>query len=128
MIDPLKSIGIEKGKPFNPHATMQDVLNEAISEAHAWLADRYEHSYFPPSYYEGGHWYVPVSPEVIEGLQTFFANPDKYPVDNRGVAYTVGFFSAKHMGAGSRTLAANLSGKTVKPVIRVGQPGRPIGQ
>ena len=100
MIDPLKSIGIEKGKPFNPHATMQDVLNEAISEAHAWLADRYEHSYFPPSYYEGGHWYVPVSPEVIEGLQTFFANPDKYPVDDRGVAYTVGFFSAKHMGAG----------------------------
>jgi hypothetical protein len=100
MIDQLKSIGIEKGKPFNPDAKMQDVLNEAISEAHAWLAGKYEHSYFPPPYYEGGHWYVPVSPDVIEGLQTFFANPDKYPVDDRGVAYTVGFFSAKHMGAG----------------------------
>jgi hypothetical protein len=100
MIDQLKSIGIEKGKPFNPDAQMQDTLNEAISEAHAWLADRYEHSYFPPPYYEGGHWYVPVSQDVIEGLQTFFANPDKYPVDDRGVAYTVGFFSAKHMGAG----------------------------
>jgi hypothetical protein len=33
-------------------------------------------------------------------LQTFFANPDKYPVDGRGVAYTVGFFSAKHFGGG----------------------------
>jgi hypothetical protein len=100
MIDQLKSIGIEKGKPFSPDAKMQDALNEAISEAHAWLADRYEHSYYPPPYYEGGHWYVPVSHDVIEGLQTFFANPDKYPVDDRGVAYTVGFFSAKHMGAG----------------------------
>jgi hypothetical protein len=100
MIDQLKSIGIEKGKPFNPDAKTQDALKAAVGEAHAWLADKYENSYFPPPYYEGGHWYVPVSPEVIQGLQTFFANPDSYPMDGRGVAYTVGFFSAKHFGAG----------------------------
>jgi hypothetical protein len=100
MIDQLKSIGIEKGKPFHPDARMQDVLKDAVREARAWLADKYENSYFPPPYYEGGHWYVPVAHDVIEGLQTFFANPDKYPVDGRGVAYTVGFFSAKHFGAG----------------------------
>jgi len=100
MIDQLKFIGIEKGKPFNPDAKTQDALKAAVGEAHAWLADKYENSYFPPPYYEGGHWYVPVSPEVIQGLQTFFANPDSYPVDGRGVAYTVGFFSAKHFGAG----------------------------
>jgi hypothetical protein len=100
MIDQLKSIGIEKGKPFNSDAKMPDVLKAAVLEAHAWLADQYEHSYFPPPYYEGGHWYVPVSHDVIEGLQTFYANPDKYTVDGRAVAYTVGFFSAKHFGAG----------------------------
>ena len=100
MIDQLTSIGIEKGKSFNPDPKMRDTLNEAVREAHAWLADKYENSYFPPPYYQGGHWYVPVSHDVIEGLQTFFANPDKYPVDGRGVAYTVGFFSAKHFGAG----------------------------
>jgi hypothetical protein len=100
MIDQLKSIGIEKGKQFHPDAKMQDVLKGAVREAHAWLADKYENSYFPPPYYEGGHWHVPVSHDVIEGLQTFFANPNKYPVDGRGVAYTVGFFSAKHFGAG----------------------------
>ncbi len=43
---------------------------------------------------------MPVSPDVIEGLETAYANPDKYPVDSRGVAYTVGFFSAKHLGTG----------------------------
>jgi hypothetical protein len=100
MIDQLKSIGIEKGKPFSPDAKTQDALKAAASEAHACLADKYENSYLPPPYYEGGHWYVPVSPEVIQGLQTSFANPDTYPVDGRGVAYTVGFFSAKHFGAG----------------------------
>jgi len=100
MIDQLKSIGIEKGKPFNPDAKAQDTLKAAVGEAHAWLADKYENSYFPPPYYEGGHWYVPASSDVIEGLHTFYANPDKYPVDNRGVAYTVGFFSAKHFWSG----------------------------
>ena len=100
MIDQLKSIGIEKGKPFNPDAKTQATLKAAVGEAHVWLADKYENSYFPPPYYEGGHWYVPVSSDVIEALQTFYANPEKYPVDGRGVAYTVGFFSAKHFGAG----------------------------
>jgi hypothetical protein len=81
MIDQLKSIGIEKGKPFNPGTKTQDTLKDAIREAHAWLASEYENSYFPPPYYEGGHWHVPVSHDVIEGLQTFFADPDKYPLD-----------------------------------------------
>jgi hypothetical protein len=100
MIDQLRSIGIEKGQAFNPDQKTQDALNAAIGEARAWLADKYERSYFPPPYYEGSHWCVPLSHDVIEGLQTFFANPDKYPIDGRGVAYTVGFFSAKHFGAG----------------------------
>ena len=37
MIDQLKTIGIEKGKPFNPDAGTQNILNDAASEAHAWL-------------------------------------------------------------------------------------------
>jgi hypothetical protein len=101
MIDQLKSIGIEKGKPFNPDAKTQDTLKAAASEAHEWLADKYEDSYLPPAYYEGGHWHVPVSRDVIEGLMTFFADPDKYPVDDRAVAYTIAFFSPKHRGGGS---------------------------
>jgi len=100
MIDQVRSIGIEKGKPFNPNPKTQEMLKDAVREAHAWLVNKYEHSYFPPAFYEGSHWYVPVSPDVIEGMSTFFANPDKYPVDSRGIAYTLGFFSAKHMGAG----------------------------
>ena len=47
MIDMLKSIGIEKGKPFKPDAKTQDILNAAAREAHAWLDARYE-TVFPP--------------------------------------------------------------------------------
>jgi hypothetical protein len=100
MIDQLKSIGIEKGKPFNPDSKMQDTLKAAVAEAHAWLVDKYENAYFPPPYCEDGHWYVPASHDVIEGLATFFDVPDKDPVDDRGVGFSFGFFSAKHLGAG----------------------------
>jgi len=98
MIDQLKSIGIEKGKPFRPDEATQRVLNAAAGEAHAWLELKYE-TMFPP-YYEGRRWVFPVSPDVIGGLQSQFANPDSYPVDGRGVTYTMAFFSTKHSGIG----------------------------
>ena len=98
MIDQLKAIGIEKGKLFNPDKATQDLLNAAASEAHAWLELKYE-TMFPP-YYEGRRWVFPISPEVIGGLQSQFADPDSYPVDGRGVTYTMAFFSTKHSGIG----------------------------
>ena len=104
MIDQLRSIGLEKGKPFNPDTATQEILKHAIAEAHAWLAHNYETRYFPPPFYPGGHWFVPASAEVARGMSTFFADPDSYPVDSRGTMYTLGFFSAKHFGAGQAYL------------------------
>jgi hypothetical protein len=98
MIDQLRSIGIEKGKPFNPDKPTQDLLGAAAGEAHAWLELKYE-TMFPP-YYEGRRWVFPILPDVIGGLQSQFANPDSYAVDGRGVTYTMAFFSTKHSGIG----------------------------
>jgi hypothetical protein len=98
MIDQLKSIGIEKGKPFNPDEATQRLLKASAGEAHAWLELKYETMFAP--YYEGRQWVFPILPDVIEGLQSQFANPDSYPVDGRGVTYTMAFFSTKHSGIG----------------------------
>jgi hypothetical protein len=103
MIDQLKSVGIEKGKPFNPDPRTQNLLNDAAREAHAWLVDRYEASLASP-YYEGGHWARPGSRDLLEGQATFFANPDAYPVDIRGVTFSYAYFTPKHLGAGSSYL------------------------
>jgi hypothetical protein len=100
MIDVLRTICIEKGKPFNPDAKTRSILDDGAREAQAWLANKYENNYFPPPFYEDAHWTIPFSPEVAEGMSTFFGNPDAYPVDSRGVGYSIGFFSAKHSGAG----------------------------
>jgi hypothetical protein len=104
MIDPLKSIGIEKGKPFDPDARTQDILNAAAREAHKWLAARYEASFSSSPYYEGSHWARPGSRELLEGQATFFAKPDVYPIDVRGVTFSYAYFTPKHLGTGSSYL------------------------
>lgn len=37
MIDALRTLGIEKGKPFNPDARTKAALETGIREAQAWL-------------------------------------------------------------------------------------------
>jgi hypothetical protein len=100
MIDQLKSIGIEKGKDFTPDATTQEILNRAAREAHAWLDLKYQ-AYFSPPYFDGTHWAPPASRELLDGMSTFFANPNSYPSDARGVTYSMAFFSPKHSSVGS---------------------------
>ena len=80
MIDMLKSIGIEKGKTFAPDQSTQAVLKEAITEARAWLDNRYE-GVFTTSFNEGQQWVLPALPGVSEGMMIGFANPNAYPVD-----------------------------------------------
>jgi hypothetical protein len=99
MIDQLKTIGIEKGKPFNPDADTQRILNDAAREARAWLDLKYE-TVFTPPFNEGTHWQLPAMPGVAEGMMTNFAEPNAYPVDGRGVAFSMAYFSAKHLGEG----------------------------
>jgi len=95
MIDPLRTIGVEKGKAFNPDAKTRAILDNAATEAHAWLEMAYE-ALFTPPFYEGTGWALPMTPELIKGLQTQYVDPDSYPVDSRGVIYTMAFFSPKH--------------------------------
>jgi len=102
MIDPLASIGIEKGKPFEPDAKTKELLNDAAREAHAWLVARYEASLVP--FDEGAHWARPGSRELFEGQASFFAKPDAYPTDIRGVTFSYAYFTPKHTGEGSSYL------------------------
>lgn len=99
MIDPLKSIGIAKDKPFEPDKETRYILIDAVQEAHAWLDAQYEASFVPP-YFAGGRWTLPVLPDVAEAMQTLFANPNVYPLDGRAAVYSWAFSSVKHLGAG----------------------------
>lgn len=96
MIDQLKIIGIEKGKPFNPDARHSEILRAASIDAQAWLESIYNKGL--PPYWEGLHWGAPVYREVMLGLQSNYADPNVYPVDYRGLTYTYGFIGIKRLG------------------------------
>ena len=100
MIDQLKTIGIEKGKPFNPDAKLQQALKEGMAEAHVWLDNQYDAFYDTTAEYPGSHWALPVSKELIKATESHFADTSLYPTDSRGIAYSYAFFSPKHLGAG----------------------------
>jgi hypothetical protein len=105
MLDKLKSIGIEQGKPFAPDAATQEILERAVSEAHAWLDMQYESLVSAP-YVDGSRWSLPIPRDVIEGQKTLFASPDNYPIDGRSITYSFAFSSSKRLGAGQFYLMA----------------------
>lgn len=97
MIDMLRTVGIEKGKSFT--APNVDDFTAAARQAHHWLDDSLE-KLLQFAYFPAGRWSVPGSPDFITAMSTNFADPNSYPVEARGRAYSMGFFSAKHLGAG----------------------------
>jgi hypothetical protein len=99
MINQLKSIGIEKGTPFDPDPSMRQILAEAAVEAQVLLDARYEASFSNP-YYDSSQWALPASREFLEGNARFFTDPNSYPVDDRGTLYSVAFIGIKHLGGG----------------------------
>ncbi len=98
IIDQLKSIGIEKGKPFAPDSKTAGILDDAVLEAHALLELNYEKA-FPP-YFTGSQWALPADPQYIKAAQSGYAEADTYPVDARGLVFTFAFFTPKG-GTGS---------------------------
>lgn len=98
MIDPLRTLGIEKGKNFAPDETTKQSLNAGIGEAHAYLEAKYDAG--QPTFFEGTHWTFPTNPELPLAVSKGFADPDAYPVDARGLTYTYGYIGIKRLGAG----------------------------
>jgi hypothetical protein len=102
MIDILKSIGVEKGRPFDPDARTQDILTSAAREAHALLEIKYEGMFKP--YFDISHWALPAMPDYLRASSDGFSDPTAYPVDSRGLAFTFAFFTPKHLGQGQSYL------------------------
>jgi hypothetical protein len=114
MIDVLKTVGIEKGKPFNPDEKTKRILADAVREAHEVIALKYETSFDPP-FYPGTRWGLPIAPETRDGLGNHFADPNQYGVDGRAVMYSIAYFSPKVLGAGQFYLL-NISDRAGKPL------------
>ncbi|HEX3442720.1 MAG TPA: DUF1254 domain-containing protein [Pseudolabrys sp.] len=98
MIDVLRTLGIEKGKTFNPDADTKAALGAGIREAQTWLEAKYDAGL--PPFYPDSRWTMPAVPELLAAVKVDFNDPDKYPVDARGLTYTYAYIGIKRLGAG----------------------------
>jgi hypothetical protein len=96
MIDQLKSIGIEKGKPFNPDAQTVEILKRAAIEGGEYLENLYQIG-FPP-FFPTSHWAVPAMPELVKEGSAGYSDPNIYPIDYRALTYSLGYVGIKRLG------------------------------
>lgn len=97
MIDVLRFIGIEKGRPFSPDARTAGILNDAIGEAHALLEVRCDAGM--PRFNPGIRWTLPAMPSLIAAYGNSYEDPNAYPIDDRGLGYTYAFVGIRKLGA-----------------------------
>jgi hypothetical protein len=102
MIDQIKSLGIEKGKPFSPTPQTTKLLNAGAQEAHSILDGLYEKGW--GSFF--GQWRPAGAAEVVKMQATAYADPDSYPIDLRGMTYSYGYVGIKRLGVGQFYLIA----------------------
>jgi hypothetical protein len=99
MIDQLRSLGIEKGKPYQPSDQLKATLNSAAQDARAFLYAKYDQgfpSFFPPS----SRWMFPSYPDLVKAASSSYADLNAYPLDERAVVYSVAFIGIKNLGGG----------------------------
>ncbi|WP_430390700.1 DUF1254 domain-containing protein [Dyella sp. 20L07] len=114
MIDPLKSLGIAKGAQSGGLAANKAIFDKSGPEAKALIELWTEQAFVPP-FNEGTHWALPVPATFPGDMADNFADPNRYPIDSRAVAYALAYFSAKHLGAGQFYLVTIKDG-TGKPL------------
>ena len=105
MIDQLRTLGIEKGKLYEPDAATIGTLDDAAREAHAWLSERYDAGF--PVMNPGIHWFPAARADMVKAVQNGYADVNTYPVDARGVTYTLGFTGIKRIGTAQFYLMTN---------------------
>ena len=98
MIDQLRTLGIQKGKPFEPDARTSKQLEAGIRETQEWLEAKYDSELIP--FYGKGRWNFPANPELVKAASASFDEPDAYPVDVRGLTYSYGYIGIKRLGTG----------------------------
>jgi hypothetical protein len=105
MIDSLKTLGIEKGKPYQTDAETARILTAGAQEAKALLARRYDAGFARMN--PDIRWFPAAMLELVKAVAGGYADPNEYPVDARGVTYTLGFTGIKRLGTAQFYLMAN---------------------
>lgn len=97
MMGMLKSIGIEKGKPYLVAKSQEKIFANAALDAHDYMLEQYHDALIAP-FYDGKSWTSIITPGTVEsGFSFQFTNYLDYT--NRGVLYYAVCTSVKTFGS-----------------------------
>lgn len=102
MMGMLASIGIEKGKPFNPSPQMKEILNRAAVDAYHYMQNRFDAVQMKNLYWPERHWSYFYLPDANGGFSWETETALLY--DNRSDMYHPGTYYPKAIPAKPATV------------------------
>jgi hypothetical protein len=96
MMGMLASLGIRKGKPYNPDAKTRKTMRQAVIDAYFYMQQRLLHPKDPSRiWWQGKHWYDVLFHD--ENSEFAYVYPDRIDLDNRADRYYLGTYYPKKM-------------------------------
>lgn len=85
MMGMLKSLGIEKGKPFNPKPELISAMERGVTDAYFYMQQLVDKMHTENLYWENRHWSLVMQPDEDKGFD--FVNEEMVDVDARAAAW-----------------------------------------
>jgi len=96
MMGMLASLGIQKGKPYNPDARTLKAMRQAVIDAYFYMHNRLLHPEDPSRlWWVGKHWYDVLFHD--KNREFSYDYPDRIDLDNRADRYFMGTYYPKKM-------------------------------
>jgi hypothetical protein len=95
MMGMLASIGMEKGKPFNPSAKLKAAMERGVIDAYYYMQERATKLFTANLYWPDRHWNFVMTPDKNRGFE--FITDDAVQIDQRAAAWTFFTFYPKLM-------------------------------
>ena len=96
MMGMLASLGIEKGKPYNPDAKTKKAMRQAVIDAYYYMADRMVNPTDPNrKWWKDGGWYDGLFAD--QNRMFTFETDDLIDLDNRADRYYIGTYYPKQL-------------------------------
>jgi len=100
----LKTLGIEKGKPFKPSMKQRTLLKSAVSQAHKEFMDMVVNTSDP--YWPDSKWSYLLIPEVVQQTAFSFKYPSYLDYSYRAATYFAAFSSVVTFGTATQYFIA----------------------
>jgi len=97
MMGMLSSLGIEKGKTYNPDELTKKAMRQAVADAYHYMLDRTLHPTDPSKiWWPDKQWYNGIFSDINN--EFLYEYEDKIDLDNRADRYYIGTFFPKKVG------------------------------